>query len=282
MSEEDAYLVSSRGILKSCTSHSPFPVSSIQNVNYQPKGNQIYICSSAIQHFYFFILPNLSEPFVLVTGDSDATIPCDYPIICQSILVHPLLLCWYSQNCVAPFKKLRAIPIGLDYHTLSTGPHEWGYMADPITQENTLYTYTRNENRKFRCYGMFQFQMTTRYASDRHDAIKKIPSDLIDYQKHPMTRNETWEAMSQYVFIPSPHGNGLDCHRTWEALALGCIPIVKRSGISHLFEDHALRVWIVNDWSEITPESMKEAYMKLPPHNPEILSLKYWMSYIKS
>jgi hypothetical protein len=33
-----------------------------------------------------------------------------------------------------------------------------------------------------------------------------------------------------YAFVASPYGGGPDCHRTWEALILGCIPIVKSSG----------------------------------------------------
>ena len=47
----------------------------------------------------------------------------------------------------------------------------------------------------------------------------------------------TWEEQSQYQFILSPHGAGIDCFRTWEALVLGCIPIVKKSHISELFQD---------------------------------------------
>jgi hypothetical protein len=56
--------------------------------------------------------------------------------------------------------------------------------------------------------------------------------------------------MAAHAFVASPHGNGLDCHRTWEALALGCIPIVKRSPIDKVFQ--GLPVWIVGSWKEVT------------------------------
>ena len=31
------------------------------------------------------------------------------------------------------------------------------------------------------------------------------------------------------LFVPSPAGNGLDCHRTWEAFYLGAVPVVLKS-----------------------------------------------------
>jgi len=47
----------------------------------------------------------------------------------------------------------------------------------------------------------------------------------------------------------------MDCHRTWEALALGCIPIVKRNPICRLLVD--LPVMIVDDWSEVRRDRME-------------------------
>jgi hypothetical protein len=92
---------------------------------------------------------------------------------------------------------------------------------------------------------------------------------------------ETLQNQSQYAFVISPHGNGLDCHRTWEALVLGCIPIVKTSPLDSLFED--LPVWIVREWSDVTEENMRgivEAY-KNTQFNYDKLQLTYWMRLIR-
>jgi hypothetical protein len=82
--------------------------------------------------------------------------------------------------------------------------------------------------------------------------------------------------MVKYAFVLSPQGNGLDCHRTWEALCLGCIPIVKTSGLDPLFAD--LPVWIVKDWSEVTLDNMKQVIedYKSKTFNYEKLTLNYW------
>jgi hypothetical protein len=80
----------------------------------------------------------------------------------------------------------------------------------------------------------------------------------------------------------SPHGNGLDCHRTWEALALGCIVIVKTSGLDPLHI--GLPVLIVKEWSEICKELLEETIQKFQkkPFNYSKMTLDYWVNKIKS
>jgi hypothetical protein len=88
--------------------------------------------------------------------------------------------------------------------------------------------------------------------------------------------------MIQYTFVISPHGNGLDCHRTWEALVLGCIPIVKSSGLDPLFE--GLPVWIVSQWDEVTRESMDYIVntFRTKSFNYEKLKLSYWQNLLRT
>lgn len=44
----------------------------------------------------------------------------------------------------------------------------------------------------------------------------------------PFVRKEAyWRALLDHKFIISPEGNGIDCHRHYEALIAGCIPIVE-------------------------------------------------------
>ena len=43
-------------------------------------------------------------------------------------------------------------------------------------------------------------------------------------------------------YAHSPPGHGLDCHRTWEALSLGCIVLVQASPLDGLFAHWQLPV----------------------------------------
>lgn len=69
---------------------------------------------------------------------------------------------------------------------------------------------------------------------------------------------QLYEVALTFRFMVSPHGVGLDCYRTWEALYLGMIPIVKTSNLDSMYED--LPVLIVKDWTEVTPELLERTW----------------------
>ena len=65
----------------------------------------------------------------------------------------------------------------------------------------------------------------------------------------PITPRKYRKLISESIYVLSPPGNGIDCHRTWEALFLGAIPIVKRKywPFAHLDLD----VTVVDEWEDI-------------------------------
>lgn len=272
-----AKFIGSRSFLFMCNHHIPNPTTSSWDIpqTFPVKaGESIYVHPEALHNFIVNYLPKLTMPFILVSGDSDATIPTDFQSESSQILEHPLLICWYSQNCVSPSEKLKQLPIGLDFHTLECGNYEWGPQQSMESQtDDILRLRSILENRNSKCYANFQFLMTTRYASDRHDAIANIPSELVFYEPTKIPRIQSWTNMVQYKYVISPHGNGLDCHRTWEAIALGCIPIVKTSALDPMFK--GLPVMIVKDWKDITQE-MLDTFV---PEYTEIakIELSWWI-----
>jgi len=157
-------------------------------------------------------------------------------------------------------KKLKQIPIGLDYHTISTNPlHPWvmdinSYNGNsPFEQEGVLIRDIRAGmkpfyQRKIRIYS--NVMLCPDRFKDRVNAINAIPVDLISQQTFFIPRISTWKNMLDYAFVLSPFGNGMDCHRTWEALLCGCIPIVRSSVFDELFE--GLPVLIVDKWEDIS------------------------------
>lgn len=66
-------------------------------------------------------------------------------------------------------------------------------------------------------------------------------------------------------FVASPAGHGRDCYRTWEALALGAIPVMRilpnASADRSKFENVPV-VW-VRDWEEVTPSFLRERWREL-------------------
>ncbi len=299
MQENNNIYVSSRGLLKSCDYFSLTPHSSIRQLYNYPqlekiktiKTPSIYICSSAIPHFITAMLPLIDFNFILVSGDCDETIPQE--ILNESTLFKLLndnrLVHWFCQNMTLNHSKITRIPIGLDYHTLTQRPL-WGPISSCQDQEKMLQMikdksvpfYDRNE----KCYANFQFSMDTKLGYDRKDAYYKIDKNVVYYEENKVTRLITWNKQKDFAFVICPHGGGLDCHRNWEALCLGCIPIVKTSSIDNLYKD--LPVLIVEDWSLIDTNLLYNTINKFKKKlennefNMEKIKLGYWTNLINS
>jgi hypothetical protein len=299
MTENNNIFVSSRGILKSCDFYSLTPYSSItQLLNYLPleniktiKNPSIYICTSAILHFINSMLPLIDFSFILVSGDCDETIPQEIlnnidflKLVNDTRLIH-----WFCQNMTIDHRKVTRIPIGLDYHTLTVRPL-WGPLSSSDHQEKMLLMIKDKSlpfwNRNIKCYANFHFTMDTKLGYDRKDAVKAMNKELIYYEEKPVSRLITWNKQKDYAFVICPHGGGLDCHRNWEALCLGCIPIVKTSSIDNLYND--LPVLIVKEWQVITNELLNDtistfkAKIENNEFNIEKLKLSYWLQLINS
>ena len=290
--------VSSRGILKSCAIHSENPISSIRQLiaydfSKMKNGDTLYVCSSAIPFFVNHVFPNCPYSFVLVSGDCDESCPTELFLSHNQFLEfieNPKVLRWFSQNCVQKHPKLVQIPIGLDYHTMQKGPHAWGPQTTALVQERILKMLVEKAkpffNRKIAAYSNYHFSMQTKFAYDRRDAYNQIPEQCVYYEPSPALRMRSWKTQSEYAFVISPHGNGLDCHRTWEALCLGCIPIVKTSALDPLYD--GLPVWIVSNWSDVSPVSMSQTISDFKAKHDqglyqyEKLKLDYWMQKISA
>ena len=64
--------------------------------------------------------------------------------------------------------------------------------------------------------------------------------------------------LASYKFAISPEGNGIDCHRTWECLYLGVIPIVKNSNPMSYFKE--LPILFVDDYSCINNDFLNSSH----------------------
>lgn len=205
-------------------------------------------------------LKRIEQDFILVTGCSDLGI--DQRAIgedwCQQLLDYPRLTAWFAQNCDADHPKLKRLPIGLDYHTLAgTVKHwPWGYFMTPLAQEASLNDARLGAPKLFEKelpgYCNWHHSLD---RGDRLNCINSVAYDTIHLEDLNIERDMSWRNNARHFFTISPLGAGLDCHRTWEAILLGSVPIVKRTGISSLFS--SLPVCVVDDWSEVTASYLK-------------------------
>lgn len=69
-----------------------------------------------------------------------------------------------------------------------------------------------------------------------------------------------FEALPQHKFIISPEGNGIDCHRHYEALIAGSIPVVEyNEDIRRKYGDCPI-LYTNNSYQDITPTYLETIY----------------------
>jgi len=295
--EDECQIFSSRGMLKSCTIHSKNPKSSCNNdttylINmHQSENMSIYVCTHLLTYFVLSILPKITIQFYLVSGDSDLDVQQEglTPELFNKLVESPYLLRWFAQNITdPPAPKVIQMPIGLDYHTISNEPNHWWKMhtegSKPTEQEAVLNHIRQNmkpfDERKCEIYSNIHHTLYRQgdKENDRQRAVDILYNkpNLIMQAGWNLPRSQTWQQMCKYSFVLSPFGNGYDCHRTWEALCLGAIPIVRAKHFKHLFAD--LPVLNVDEWSDITQELLQNTIreFKQKSFNYDKLTLKYW------
>jgi hypothetical protein len=119
------------------------------------------------------------------------------------------------------------------------------------------------------------------WGDDRDHVARLLEHNpSVVFQAKKLRRLELWREKTRYAFVVSPHGNGLDCHRTWESLVLGNIVIVKRSSLDPLYA--GLPVVIVDDWREIEAGNLRRwhadhASAFQQPEVLERLTNRYWI-----
>jgi hypothetical protein len=297
--ENLCYFVNSRGILKSCNFHSLNPKSSNNNDNiylyYMLKkmfnGMSIYICSDLLCFFVNTILPKINKKFVLVSGDSDLCVPIEALNSKQFniLLNNPFLIKWFLQNTRLQYNdKLVQLPIGLDYHSINENKEcNWKMSHEgcsPKEQEIILINIKDNSKPFYERIPKIyvNFTISSDRFNDRKESLNKIPEYLLIKHMDFIKRTNNWKNITNYAFVLSPFGNGMDCHRTWETLCLGSIPIVKALNFKKMFED--LPILNVENWSDINEELLIKTIeeFKNKEFNYKKLELSYWVNQIKN
>ena len=86
----------------------------------------------------------------------------------------------------------------------------------------------------------------------KNNSINNIKLSITDY----------FEKLPDYKFVISPEGNGIDCHRHYEALIAGCIPIIERNPLTEE-KYKGLPILYTTDYTEINEEYLNKVYEEM-------------------
>ena len=91
-----------------------------------------------------------------------------------------------------------------------------------------------------------------------------IVSNLQNNNIYNINTNATkyYKIINKYKFVVSPEGNGIDCHRHYEALLFGAIPIVEFNPLIKK-KYRNLPILYTNDYTEITEDYLNKKYVEM-------------------
>jgi len=248
-------------------------------------GDIVWVRLSCLGSFIEQALPHIGADFVLATGDSDWAVPSAIASLAPAILEHPRVIAWFAQNALtATDGRLSPLPIGIDFHTVSEG-RAWGEeVTSPIDQERAILAIAESlppvERRVPRVY--LDFASSASYGDRAAILAAMRGNPLAVVQPARLPRNVMFRVRGEFAFVASPHGNGLDCHRTWEALALGHIVLVPTSPLDPLYD--GLAVVPIHDWRSIGERDLAEwlgRYAPLTRENPRLTS-RWWAARMRA
>ncbi len=209
----------------------------------------------------------------------------DYHITQNIIDSGPNFNIWFAQNKDVVNDNVFSIPIGLENTSLRTsyksnnglfssevnGALQKAILIDKINS----YDFEKNK------LVYLNFNPNT-FPQERNYVLNKYSNlSWVTHTKNLPIENLYFD-IAQHKFVFSPRGNGVDCHRTWEALYLRTIPIVKKS--IHMNEFKELPILFVDNWEDINEQMLHSFYdsVKSKLYNLNELKFSYWKQKILS
>jgi len=232
------------------------------HVEITPEKNIFFIKTDCIDFFRSFILPKINYKFTLITHESDCSINESH----IDILNCPLLLTWFGMNCHIIHEKLQPIPIGV-------ANEEW-----PHGNKGTIASASQKQIEKTGLvYCNFDFNTNLQAREEAYEILKQ--KDFITFDFTRKTFQEYLHILKSYKYVISPPGNSIDCHRIWESIYIGTVPICLKSIPLLYFKDQP--ILFVNDWENINQELLQSNYDFLASRGKVKSTFSYYKNLIQ-
>lgn len=231
------------------------------------EGSLLFVKTDFLADFFQNIHPQIPSNYILLTHNSDLPIPGKY----SAFLEDPKIIAWIGQNVENySHPKLHPIPIGIANRCWEHG------NTDVLDKMKKIASATE---RKILLYMNFK---SATYPEERAPLYRQFKNKKFCTVGKQKKFTNYLNDLSISKFVLCPRGNGLDTHRTWEALLMGAIPIVRSSTLDPLYDE--LPVLIVREWNEVTPELLKKKWRELSSmkSNSAKLSIDYWLTAIRA
>ena len=153
----------------------------------------------------------------------------------------------FARNCTATHPRLDVCPIGLAERSWPHG--NWSAvveaMREPRGADGLLYAgFALGTNLPER-------SEAARVCCELKGTVEVFP----DTRNWPRCYVDYLRRIRRHRFTLSPAGNGVDCHRTFEALYLQATPICRRCRCTEMLA-RVFPIMLVDEWRDLTRERL--------------------------
>jgi|ETNvirenome_6_85_1030632.scaffolds.fasta_scaffold00873_9 hypothetical protein len=225
-------------------------------------GDVVFIKTDYVATFFNDQMPHIKHNIKIITHNSALGI--DYRYL--PFLNHHRIIKWYAQNANFEHSRLTSVPLGLSNSRWLHGNVEdvKEVVADDTSKQHLVH---------------MNFDLSTN-PEKRTPVFDRFVNQ--DYVLHtdPKPFKEYLYDLKGCKYTLSPPGAGNDCHRTWEAIIVGTIPIIEKTHNMSFYE--GLPVLMVDDWSNVTLDLLEEKYEEIidKKNNTSYTELQHWVEEI--
>lgn len=200
---------------------------------------------------------------IVAFGNVTADFPRTMDALAKRVVSHPNLKTLWAKNALQKNNRLAPLPLGpkWQWHTTDLFGEDKSRWIEVLARWTTSPEQTaRLHTRKHRPIPLLLTNTSTTSHRSRAGSLQKVREAFLGNPSLVLGEKASFQDyLSQIAgakFVLSPRGRGRDCHRHWECLLLGTVPIITKDSASSVPSD--LPVWWVDDFAEVTPAALEE------------------------
>lgn len=227
----------------------------------------IFICNYYAKIFCDKILPKININFKLIFHNEDALIDESFKEYFENNKIRHI----YAQNIGFYHSKLTSLPIGI-------ANSQWRHGQTDIVLNCIKNNFYKDKSNLV----YFNFNIGT------NRKIRPRIYQLLQNKGYKPVMNQVYSnyvnQLANHKFAFNPPGNGVDCHRMWECLYFGVIPILERSPHAEYYQ--SLPILIIDKWEDINNKLLEKEYLviknnlKENKYNFELLDYNFYKNKI--
>lgn len=234
----------------------------------------IYVNARGLAVFVETILSNITTPIVLLVGQYHHNTIQFIPEETEMTLLNTsCIVRLFAHNLEEYFHqphhpKLAPWPYGIQPYSYGRNrTHPW-----PSEFLSEAFWRLQNDKNSTKTKGIMHGYIKKRTNPKR----KNIPSGpKLDYAEY-------YDEIARHRFILSPDGDRPECFRTYEAIAMGTIPITELSASLHRHLQPAPILFETSDWNLNETQAMERlGVAQFPTVNRMLVLEEYWLDYVE-